>query len=285
MNTWVEAATRLAAVGAAAHGEADHPAEVGHLLRRRGVTGMVGELRVEHPLDGRVPHEQVDDGSGVAAMAVHPHGERLDAAQDEVAVERRGNRAGGVLHVAQSLGELVVVDGDDATDDVAVAAEVLRRRVDDDVGAEGEWLLEIRRGERVVDDDQGTVLVGHGGDGLDVDAAEQRVGRRLQPHERGVGRPGCRQGVDVGEVDGAPGEAERAPHVGDQPVGAAVRVVAEEDPPAGNGEAAQHRVLRCQSAGEGESVVGLLERSHALFERRARRVARARVLVALVHAD
>ena len=54
-----------------------------------GVPGMVGELRVEHPLDRRVADEQVDDRAGVGAVAVHAHGQRLDAAQHEVAVERR----------------------------------------------------------------------------------------------------------------------------------------------------------------------------------------------------
>ena len=70
-------------------------------------------------------------------------------------------------------------------------------------------------------------VVGEGGDRLDVDAAEQRVGRRFQPHQRGVVRPRRGQGVDVGEVDGVPGDAERRPDVGDQAVRAAVGVVAE----------------------------------------------------------
>ena len=184
----------LGGVGAAAHREADHAAEVAHLLGRRGVAGVVGELRVEDPLDGRVADEQVDDGAGVRAVAVHPHGERLDAAQHEVAVERRGHRAGRVLGEAQALGERVVVDGDEAADDVAVAAEVLRGRVHDDVGAERQRLLQVRRGERVVDDDERAVLVGDGGDGLDVDAREQRVGRRLQPDHRRVVGPVARRG-------------------------------------------------------------------------------------------
>ena len=93
-------------------------------------------------------------------MAVHPHGERLHAAQHEVAVERAGHRAGRVLGEAQAVGEVVVVDGDEPADHVAVAAEVLGGRVHDDVGAERERLLEVRRGERVVDDHQCPVLVG-----------------------------------------------------------------------------------------------------------------------------
>ena len=42
---------------------------------------------------------------------------------------------------------------DEPADDVGVAAEVLRGRVHDDVGAELERPLEVRRRERVVDDD------------------------------------------------------------------------------------------------------------------------------------
>ena len=42
--------------------------------------------------------------------------------------------------------------GDDAGQDVAVAGEVLRRRLDDEVGAELDRPAEVRRGERVVDD-------------------------------------------------------------------------------------------------------------------------------------
>ena len=122
-------------------------------------------------------HEQVDHGPGVAAVTIHPHGERLHAPQDEIAIERRRHGPGSVLQVAQLLGDAVVVDGDETSDDVAVPAEVLRRRVDDHIGPEGERLLEVGGGERVVDDNQRSAVVGEGGDCLDVDAAEQGVGR------------------------------------------------------------------------------------------------------------
>ena len=174
---------------AAAQREAHHPAEVGHLLRRGGVTGVVGEAGVEHPLDGAGDREQLDDGPGVGAVAVHPHGERLDAAEHEVAVERGRHGTGRVLDEAQALGEVVVVDGDEPADHVAVAAEVLGGRVHHDVGAERQRLLQVGSGERVVDHHQGAAVVGHLGDGRDVDARQQRVGRRLQPHQRRVVGP------------------------------------------------------------------------------------------------
>ena len=97
--------------------------------------------------------QHLGDRRGVGAVAVHAHRERLDAAQHEVAVERRRHRADRVLQEPEPLGELGVVGGDEAADDVGVAAEVLGGRVHDDVGAERERLLQVRRGERVVDDD------------------------------------------------------------------------------------------------------------------------------------
>ena len=68
-------------------------------------------------------------------------------------------------------------------DHVGVAAEVLRRGVDDDVGAELERPLQVRRRERVVDDDDRAGFVRRVGGGVDVDDVQQRVGRRLDPDQ------------------------------------------------------------------------------------------------------
>ena len=86
------------------HGERNHAAEVAHLLGRGGVAGMVGQLRVEHPVDGGMGGEQVDDGPGVLAVAVHPQRQRLHPAQHEIAVERRGDRACRVLGEPEPFG-------------------------------------------------------------------------------------------------------------------------------------------------------------------------------------
>ena len=55
--------------------------------------------------------------------------------------------------------------GDDAGDDVAVAAEELRRRLDHEVRAELERPADVRRRERVVDDVQRAVAMGELGEG------------------------------------------------------------------------------------------------------------------------
>src|SRR5690606_7773453 len=73
-------------------------------------------------------------------------------------------------------------------------------------------------------------------------------------------------------------------HLVDQPERAAVRVVAEHDVPT-HRHLPQHRVARREAARERHAVARPLQRRDARFERGARRVARARVLVALVLAD
>ena len=140
------------------------------------------------------------------------------------------------------------------------------------------------RGERVVDDDERAALVGDRGDGLDVDARQQRVRRRLQPHHRRVVGPVAGEGVDVGQVGGRPLHAERAPHLGDQAERAAVGVVAEDDTTARRDEA-QHVVLGGEPAGERQPVARRLQRGDARLQCGTRRVARSRVLEALVPAD
>ena len=72
---------------------------------------------------------------------------------------------------------------DGAADHVGVAAEVLRRRVDDEVGAERERLLQERGGEGVVDGEQRAGGVRGVGGAADVDDVEERVRRRLDPDE------------------------------------------------------------------------------------------------------
>ena len=122
------------------------------------------------------------------------------------------------------------------------------------------------------------------GDRLDVEAGEQRVGRRLEPDHAGVVRPVGAQRVEVGEIDGRPGEPERAPDLGDQAERAAVGVVAEQGALA-LAQQAQDVVLGGEPAGERQAVCGLLERGDARLERGAGRVAATRVLEALVPAD
>ena len=203
-------------------------------------------------------------GLRVLAVALHPHRERLEPAQHEVAVERARHRADRVLQEPDALGDLGVVGGDEPAHDVGVTAEVLGRRVHDDVGAELERPLQERRGERVVDDDARAALVRDRADAEDVDDGERGVGGRLDPHQRGAVGPVALERVEVGEVGDGPLDARRCEHLRHQPEGAAVRVVGDDHALAGL-EQPQHRVLGRHAAGEREAVERALERRQALL--------------------
>ncbi len=98
--------------------------------------------------------QQLDDRRGAARVGLHPQVQRAQPAVHEEAVERPRHGADRVLDEAQALVSLCVAGDDGAADDVGVAAEVLGRRVHDEVGAELERPLVDRRGERVVDGDE-----------------------------------------------------------------------------------------------------------------------------------
>ncbi len=172
----------------------------------------------------------------------------------------------------------------EAADDVGMAAEVLRRRVDDDVGAELERTLQVRRRERVVDDEERAGRVCGLGGGGDVHDVEHRVRRRLDPHHpRGVVEM-------VGEVRELLGRqvveavALRLVDLRGHPVDAAVDVGDENDPVARIEEVHERR-RRAEPGGVGNAVLGGLERGERGLERAPGRVRDARVVVALVLAD
>ena len=94
------------------------------------------EARVEDALDARMRLEEVDHRAGVLAVPTHPDGECLHPTQDEPRVERARDRAERLLEEVEALGDRRVVRRQEAADHVRVSAQVLRRRVQDDVGAE-----------------------------------------------------------------------------------------------------------------------------------------------------
>ncbi len=72
----------------------------------------------------------------------------------------------------------------------------------------------------------------------------------------------------------------RLGHLGEEPIGAAVCVIADDRVRARCTHRAQKGVLGSQAGGEGEPACTTLERGQALLERCARGIATARVLVA-----
>ena len=110
---------------------------------------------------------------------------------------------------------------------------------------------------------------------------KQRVGRRLDPDQRGLGQPRGFERVEIAQIARRPRDAESLVHPGDEAERAAVRVVRDDDVVTGL-ERAQDRVLGRETARERETVPRTFERRDARLHRGARGIAAARVLVAAV---
>src|SRR5207249_11445930 len=123
--------------------ERDHAAEVMHLLRGDRVARMPGESRVQGLLDARMPFEETGERMGVVAVLAHAYSERFDSPQHEPAVQRARDGPKGLLEEEEPFRDRWIVRRGEAADDVRVSAEVLGRRVHDDVRAELERPLEI----------------------------------------------------------------------------------------------------------------------------------------------
>ncbi len=204
--------------------------------------------------------EELRDRARVLAVPRIRSGERLQPAEDEPRVERPGHGAERVLEEGEPLCDGRIVRAGEAADEVGVAAEVLRRRVDDDVGAELERPLEVRGRERVVDDEHGapaaraasatarmstTFSSGFVGDSIQTSRVRSSIASAM-PSARRVRELVALRLVDLRE----------------EPVGAAVDVVDGDDPVARRDEVHDRR-RRAHPGREREPVVGALERGEA----------------------
>ena len=164
--------------------ETDHATEGSHLPARKCMTGSLRKTGIVNLLDLRLPGQPGRQGLSIRAMAVHSHAEGLDTPQCQPGIERSGNAAGRVLVKLDRL-KLFTSADHGAADQVGVAAQVLRRGVDDKVRAQRQRLLKIRRGERAVHREDRPVSVRQLGDGRDIQDLEQGVGRRFDPNQLG----------------------------------------------------------------------------------------------------
>ena len=188
----------------------------------------------------------------------------------------------GELRKATAAGvvEVAAVD-DDAADRRAVPADELGRGVDDDVGAVLERAQQVRRRERVVDDERDPGVVGDRADALEVEHVTLRVPDRLAEERLGVRLDGGPPRVEVvGVVDERDLDAELRERVVQEVVRAAVQRRRRDDVASGLGEVQQRQRLRRLPARSGERADAALQRGDAIFERRLRRVHDAGVDVA-----
>jgi hypothetical protein len=237
-----------------------------------------------HGADGLVGFQERDDRGRVLLVDAHPRRQRPQPSQGEVAVEGRPGEPEAVRPPRELLAQRRVLGDDRAPDDVAVAVQVLRRRVHDEVGSESQRLLEHRREEGVVDDDERPGRAGAVRDPRDVDEAQERVARRLDPHEARLGGQGLRQGGRVVLVDEPHADPGLALVGVQQPERAAVAVVRGQDEIARLEQVQDERDRGHPRRGDDRSRAAL-EVGQGSGQQIARRVRRPRVVVGSLQAE
>ena len=192
----------LCSVEAALHDEGEGAAVAGHLGLCALVVGAGLEAGVGDRGDLGVLLEELSDLLCVGAVALHTHGEGAEAAGDEEGVEGPHAAAGVLAPLADDVAGLLVLAGDNPADDVAVPVEVLGDRVEGNVRAEDNGVLEDGAGKGVVDNKDGAGLVGNLGGLAEVGDGRQGVPGRFDVHNLGLpGDDGLTEGLRVGSVD------------------------------------------------------------------------------------
>ena len=180
----------------------------------------------------------------------------------------KGESALGAADKRQPFGERCVRRDQQSGARVVVAAEKFGRRVERDVRAQLERALEIGGEEGVVHHRDCARALGQRGDAADVRHAHHRVGRRLEvDHFRPLAQLRFHRG-GVAEVGQQEADAEAAENLFQQPVGAAVDVVGDNDLVAAlqQREAGRHRG---QPACERERAHAAVEQAHFFLQRAA----------------
>ena len=139
------------------------------------------QARVADLVDLRVLAQASGKDGGVLLGAFEAQGQRSQAAQAQVGLERPGGGPADLARAAERLQMRVGAHHRRAEQQVGVTADGLGRTVDHDVGSEPERTLQQRSREGVVDDAQQALFAREGAQAGEVGDPEQWVRRRLEP--------------------------------------------------------------------------------------------------------
>ena len=197
----------------------DRCAAVGEILLVQGVIRVIRQRGMVHLFHLRVVGKELHHLFGVLYMTLDTQAQRLGALQQQEGVEGGDGSAGITQQDSADVGDKsgracgvrkgdTVVAGvggsnvgvtaaglpvevaavhDDAAQRGAVAADELGGRVHHDVCAVLDGTDEVRGAEGIVNDQRQAVLVGDGGNGVDIRDITVGVAQRLQIHSLGVG--------------------------------------------------------------------------------------------------
>ena len=203
-------------------------------------------------------------------LASESNGQRAKSAQGEVSLHHPRDRALRRSPFDEFVAATLVGDNDRSHEQVGMAADVLGRGVHDRTGAQGQRLLQHRRGKGVVDDGDHASVAGGSQYRRQVRDAEHRVGRGLEPeHVGAVDRFEYLGRID--DVDGAGVESAFFFQSFEETARAVVPVAGKDDgrPERQRGEERGHGG---QSRGERDAVPAF-EFTERLFEGAPGRIA------------
>ncbi len=243
------------------------------------MAGVILEARIVNGVDLRTLDQESRQGHGVVVVARHPELEGLEAPQDHVG--RGGVQRGAVdlPEVEDPTDQLPRADGH-AAHGVRVAVEEFRRAVNDEIGAELEWLLVDRRREGVVHDHDRADRSASLHQALEGEDLESGVGRRLQiEHATALGDLRFDRVPVVGLAE-LHVDAEARQELGEDLQGAAVGVLDAHHPLARREQGEEGVADGGHSGGEARRRLAAFEGSDLLLEHGHRRVGVARVDVA-----
>ena len=147
---------------------------------------------------GEQPSIEGSDGRAQVAEQLHARledegqvGAECRADAEVTCIDQAVVAGVGLVVVREALGILGIVEvagvDDRSRDRRAVTADVLRRRVHDDVGAPLDRTDQVGGGDGVVDDEGDADLVSESGDPLDVEDVVLGIGDRLAVERLGIG--------------------------------------------------------------------------------------------------
>ena len=219
-------------------------------------------------------------------MRLHPDRQRLDSPKHQPGIEWRENRAGRVLDKLEALGIVFALQNGDAADAVAVAIEVLRGRMNNNIGAKLDRPLEVRRHERIVDSKPavGTVMRDFR-ERTNVRDRHDRVCGCLDKNHTRVGADGSFDIARIRCVDVRELDAVMTHDFVEEPECSAINVVGADGMIALFQQQLCERGCRRHPRRECISRNPAFKNCHVLFKSHTRRVLRARVFKALVLAQ
>ena len=113
----------------------------------------------------------------IPLLAVEAELQRLDSSQQKKAIEWSQRVSFGVLQEIDFLSEILVTHDDGSGSDVVVSTQILRRGVQNDVRAQVERILQVRRHRTVVNAEQCIMRPSDLGNLLKIHDSQQRVCR------------------------------------------------------------------------------------------------------------